>query len=68
MTPVLSKIRIYPIKSLDPVELTSVQIGVRSLLGDRRFALLNDAGNFINGKATGRLISCRRYLMNDFPG
>ncbi len=55
MTPVLSKIRIYPIKSLDPVELSSVRIGVRSLLGDRRFALLNDAGNFINGKATGKV-------------
>jgi uncharacterized protein len=53
MPPVLSKIRIYPIKSLDPVEVNSVKIGTRSLLGDRRFALLNDDGGFINGKRTG---------------
>jgi uncharacterized protein len=53
MNPTLSKIRIYPIKSLDPVELTSVIIGKRSLLGDRKFAMLNQFGSFINGKATG---------------
>lgn len=53
MKPMLSKIRIYPIKSLDPVELTSVKIGVRSLSGDRRYAMLNQFGSFINGKATG---------------
>ncbi len=53
MNPTLSKIRIYPIKSLDPIELTSVKIGKRSLLGDRKFAMLNQFGSFINGKATG---------------
>jgi uncharacterized protein YcbX len=53
MNPTLSKIRIYPIKSLDPIELTSVKIGNRSLLGDRKFAMLNQFGSFINGKATG---------------
>ncbi len=53
MIPTLSKIRIYPIKSLDPVELTSVKIGIRSLSGDRRYAMLNQYGSFINGKATG---------------
>ncbi len=53
MIPTLSKIRIYPIKSLDPVELTSVKIGMRSLSGDRRYAMLNQYGSFINGKATG---------------
>jgi hypothetical protein len=53
MNPTLSKIRIYPIKSLDPVELTSVKIGIRSLSGDRRYAMLNQYGSFINGKATG---------------
>jgi uncharacterized protein YcbX len=53
MIPTLSKIRIYPIKSLDPVELTSVKIGIRSLTGDRRYAMLNQYGSFINGKATG---------------
>jgi uncharacterized protein YcbX len=53
MAPTLSKIRIYPIKSLDPIELNSVKIGKRSLMGDRKFAMLNQFGSFINGKATG---------------
>jgi uncharacterized protein YcbX len=53
MFPKLSKIRIYPIKSLDPVELSAVKIGARCLLGDRNFAMLNQYGSFINGKATG---------------
>jgi uncharacterized protein YcbX len=53
MNPCLSKIRIYPIKSLDPVELLSVKIGMHCLLGDRKFAMLNQFGSFINGKATG---------------
>jgi len=55
MNPILSKIRIYPIKSLDPVELSQVKIGVRSLLGDRRYALIHEDGGFINGKRTGRV-------------
>lgn len=53
MLPTLSKIRIYPIKSLDPVELTTATIGIRSLSGDRRFAMLGDDGKFVNGKRTG---------------
>jgi uncharacterized protein YcbX len=53
MMPTLSKIRIYPIKSLDPVELSSAKIGIHCLLGDRKFAMLNQYGSFINGKATG---------------
>ncbi len=53
MTPTLSKIRIYPIKSLDPVELSSAKIGIHCLLGDRKFAIFNQFGSFINGKATG---------------
>lgn len=55
MNPVLSKIRIYPIKSLDPVEVQSVKIGVRSLEGDRKYAMLADDGQFVNGKRTGRV-------------
>ncbi len=53
--PVLSRIRIYPIKSLDPVEVTQAQVGLRSLLHDREFAMLTLDGHFMNGKRTGRV-------------
>lgn len=55
MNPVISNIRIYPIKSLDGIELSSVEIGTRSLLHDREFAMLADDGRFVNGKRTGRV-------------
>jgi uncharacterized protein len=53
--PFLSRIRIYPIKSLDPVELQEAEIGSRSLRFDREFALLTAEGRFMNGKKTGRV-------------
>lgn len=53
--PYLSRIRIYPIKSLDPVELEEVEIGIHSLKQDREYAILAADGNFINGKRTGRV-------------
>lgn len=47
----ISSIRLYPIKSLDPVEVGSVQIGFSgSLLGDRRFALFDSDDKLVNGK------------------
>jgi uncharacterized protein YcbX len=55
MTPTVANLRLYPIKSLDPVEVTQVTIGVRSLLHDRAFALLAGDGRLINGKRTGRV-------------
>lgn len=53
--PYLSRIRIYPIKSLDPIELQQAKIGIRSLQHDREFALLAADGHFMNGKRTGRV-------------
>ena len=55
MHPIVSHIRIYPIKSLDGIELQSVEVGVRSLLHDREFAMLANDGRFINGKRTGKV-------------
>jgi len=51
----LSKLRIYPIKSLDPVELNAAEVGMTSLRYDREFALLARDGRFVNGKRTGRV-------------
>lgn len=53
--PELSRIRIYPIKSLDPVELTEAEIGTFSLRHDREFAMVVSDGQYVNGKRTGRV-------------
>ncbi|MEO9870804.1 MOSC domain-containing protein [Ekhidna sp.] len=55
MAPSISNIRIYPIKSLDPVELQEVEIGVHSLKNDRIFAMIAEDGRYVNGKRTGRV-------------
>lgn len=51
----LSRIRLYPVKSLDPVEVTEAEVGIRSLRYDRAYAMLAHDGHFINGKRTGRV-------------
>lgn len=59
MSPHLARIRIYPIKALDPVELQSVEIGARSLRYDREFAMLTTEGRFMNGKRSGKVNELR---------
>jgi uncharacterized protein YcbX len=53
--PIVSKIFIYPFKSLDPVELTQAEIGIHSLKHDRSFALMGADGHYVNSKRTGRI-------------
>jgi len=55
MKPTVSRIRIYPIKALDPVELQEAEVGVHSLRYDREFAMLTHDGRFMNGKRSGRV-------------
>ncbi len=55
MPPSITRIRIYPIKSLDYVELQEAEIGIQSLRYDREFALLASDGRFMNGKRSGRV-------------
>ena len=55
MKPVISRIRIYPIKSLDPVELQEAEVGIHSLRYDREFAMLTNDERFMNGKRSGRV-------------
>jgi len=55
MNPIISRIRIYPIKSLDFVELNEAEVGVHSLRYDREFAMLTHDGHFMNGKRSGRV-------------
>jgi uncharacterized protein YcbX len=69
----LSRIRIYPIKSLDPVELQEAEVGIRSLRYDREFAMLTSTGQFMNGKRSGRVnelkatYNIEQYTVNFTP-
>ncbi len=58
--PRLARITIYPIKSLDGVAVESAMIaGVGGLQHDRRFALRDADGNFVNGKRHAQIHSVR---------
>ena len=53
MTAVLGRITIFPIKSLGGVDVESVAVLPNGALeNDRRFALVDAAGRFVNGKRT----------------
>ncbi len=53
--PYISRIRIYPVKSLDAMELKEAEIGIHSLKNDRVFAMMAADGHYINGKRTERV-------------
>ena len=61
MTPYLARIRIFPIKSLDPLELDRVQISPAGhLAGDRDYALFDSTGRVLQAKRLGgSIISIR---------
>lgn len=53
LIPILTDIRLYPIKSLDPTSVTSVAIGPAGGLAlDRAWALYSVDGRWVNGKRT----------------
>ena len=52
----LSKIQIFPIKSLDPIALSKVEISAGGALkGDREFAMFDQRGNYINAKRNPKI-------------
>lgn len=63
VSPTLSHIWIYPIKSLDPVALDRVGItAAGSLQNDRRWAIVNAQGQWINGKRDPRIHHLRAHF------
>lgn len=53
----LARIRLYPIKSLDPIEVHEVRVvGGGGLVGDREFAFVDSDGNFATAKRMGERI------------
>ena len=62
--PTVNRITIYPIKSLDGVDLKKGMIAKGGcLLHDREFAIIDESGNFINGK-NDQLIHSLRSLVD----
>ena len=57
MKATLARIRLYPIKSLDPIEVHEVRVaGGGGLLGDRKFAFVDSDGNLATAKRMGERI------------
>ncbi len=64
--PVIVRIAIYPIKSLDPVELHEVSILESGRLWmDREFALFDEKSRVVNGKRESRIHKARAYYNLD---
>lgn len=50
---ILSRIRVHPIKSLDPVDRERVRVSAAGgLEGDRAYAIVDEEGEYVNGKRT----------------
>ncbi|MCA6611458.1 MAG: MOSC N-terminal beta barrel domain-containing protein [Pseudanabaena sp. M158S2SP1A06QC] len=53
---ILSRILVFPIKSLDPISLDEVTItSGGSLTGDREFAIFDQNGHYVNGKRNSKI-------------
>jgi uncharacterized protein len=60
MNPHVAKLFIYPIKSLDPVPVDRVTVlKSGALMGDRRWAIFDESGNFVNGKRCQQIHALR---------
>lgn len=70
MTGSLARITVFPIKSLDGVELDDVEVlASGALAGDRRLALVDDDGRVINGKRTPAVHQVRaEYDLDEMRG
>ncbi len=65
--PRVARLRLYPIKSLDPVEVSQVTITAGgSLRQDRAYRLVDDQGRVINGKRTAQVHLIRAQFHADF--
>src|SRR5271157_4076303 len=63
----LSRIDLYPIKSLDGVSVTEVCITAGGTLeSDRIYAMVDDAGAYVNGKLTGQVHLLRTTFADNY--
>lgn len=63
----LARITIYPIKSLDGIDVNESQVlPSGALCNDRRWAIVDAEGKFVNGKRTAMVHKTRATFSNDF--
>jgi uncharacterized protein YcbX len=56
IAPRLARIILFPVKALDGLELESIEVlPSGALAGDRRYAIFDEAGKFVNGKKNARV-------------
>jgi uncharacterized protein YcbX len=48
--PAVSRLRVYPVKSLDPLDLDRAEVNAGALRHDREYALVDGDREFVNGK------------------
>lgn len=61
--PVVNRITIYPVKSLDGISIQKSQIGGGgSLEHDREYAMMDNHGKFVNGKSNARVHTLRSEI------
>jgi uncharacterized protein YcbX len=64
---VLSRINIFPIKSLDGVSASEARINSTGILEhDRAYAIVDGAGSYVNGKRTERVHLIRTTFAEDY--
>lgn len=64
--PALSRIEIFPIKSLDGVTVNGATVlASGALKGDRQYAIVNSQGKFVNGKSTPLIHKLRTTFSAD---
>lgn len=62
----VASLAIYPVKSLDPLPIDRADLlPSGGLIGDRRFALVDEAGEFVNGKRERMLHAIRTRFESD---
>ena len=59
MTPTLSAIHVYPIKSCAPLTLAQASVEARGLAGDRRWMIVDATARFVTGRQQPRLTLIR---------
>jgi uncharacterized protein len=63
----LSRIDLYPIKSLDGVSVTEARISAGGTLeSDRVYAIVDEAGAYVNGKRTGQVNLLRTAFADSY--
>ncbi len=64
----LARIRIYPIKSLDPMDVSECKVSpAGALVDDRRWAIVDQQGQFVTGKRTPAVHRLRAEFDPDAP-